>query len=252
MKAGLRFIETARRPGFNTAKVDESDCVPEQTAMEIKTPGHSILILEGSDFQRRVCRWVGHLADVLVVKDPDALLESLDESTGATILLELSLVDTGSRPVLETLFKRGADHRIVVVTDDQAPDALFQLFRRGARGFLPSALSEDLLIKALQAIQDGELWIGRKLTGYLMSRVILERDRRPAKVGLGQVGNRELTPRELEIARYVAKGKSDKVIARELSISHHTVKNHMSRIFDKLQVADRYQLALLYHGIDVN
>ena len=220
--------------------------------METRNFGQPIILIRGSDFQRRMCLGVRYYADVQLVKGFDALLASLAASAGATIILELSLVDAGSKSsALGTLFKRGTQHKIIVVTEDQSPDDLYQLFKQGARGFFPCELSADLLLKAVQAVQNGELWIGRKLTGYLMSRVIVERGRRSENVGLEQTGN-DLTPRELEIARYVAKGKCDKVIARELSISHHTVKNHMSSIFNKLQVTDRYQLALVYHGIDVN
>jgi DNA-binding NarL/FixJ family response regulator len=60
-----------------------------------------------------------------------------------------------------------------------------------------------------------------------------------------------LTPRESEIASFIARGKCDKAIARDLNISPHTVKNHLSRIFAKLQISDRFQLAMIYHGIQV-
>ena len=62
----------------------------------------------------------------------------------------------------------------------------------------------------------------------------------------------ELTMRESEIASCVAKGKCDKIIARDLEISPNTVKNHLRNIFNKLQISDRFQLALVFHGITLN
>ena len=62
----------------------------------------------------------------------------------------------------------------------------------------------------------------------------------------------KLTVRESEIASCVAKGKCDKIIARDLDISPNRVKNHLRNIYNKLQIADRFQLMLVYHGITLN
>ena len=154
-------------------------------------------------------------------------------------------------PAVKTIFKKGFEQRIIVFTSEQDQAKLYKLFEQGARGFCHTTTNDALLIKAVQAVDEGELWIGRKLTGYLMSRMILDKARESGSAPDQAMDNCDLTLRESEIVSFVAKGKCDKIIARDLDISPNTVKNHLCHIYNKLDVANRFQLALVYHGINV-
>lgn len=188
--------------------------------------------------------------DAVVLKEKQQLLlDLLPENIGATLLLDLSLYgDAVDHPFIETILRKAFQQRIIFITDQDDMPGLYSLFEKGARGFLPSDISSDLLIKAIQAVENGEFWMGRKLTGYVMSKLIQEKAGR--EEGLrGQTLQQCLTSRESEVAQCIAQGKCDKLIARDLNISTYTVKNHLRNIFNKLQISDRFQLALIYHGI---
>lgn len=193
---------------------------------------------------------------VMLVEDLNQLLWVLAETIGATLVLDLSLFnDNVEHPSVSKIFSKSSEHRILVVTNEENLGRLYRLSVMGARGFCHSSISSDALFRAIKAVEDGELWMGRKLIGYMMSRLIIDITKRhePGN-GNGQktIDDRLLTPREFDIAHCVAQGKCDKIIARDLNISPNTVKNHMRNIFSKLQITDRFQLALIYHGISLN
>ncbi len=105
-----------------------------------------------------------------------------------------------------------------------------RLVSRGISGIVPEESSTDLLKKAVRAVHAGELWLNRKLMEELIS------DRVDARA--------QLTRQERAIVSAICRGLRNKEIARQLGISEQTVKAHCNRIYKKLGVTDRLQLAL--------
>lgn len=189
---------------------------------------------------------------VVFEENQSLLLNLLHKNIGATLLLDLSLYgDEVDHPFIETIQRKGFQQRIIIMTDQDDMACLYRLFEKGARGIITSNISTRLLIKAVHAVENGELWMGRKLSSYIMSKLILGKAGKKEE-SLGQTLNDSLTNRESEVAQCIAQGKCDKLIARDLNISTNTVKNHLRHIFNKLQISDRFQLALIYHGIKLN
>jgi len=117
--------------------------------------------------------------------------------------------------------------------DKQIP----KLVSKGVVGILPPGVDSDLLKKAIKAVSLGELWIDRKtIRDYLSSEGLPER-----KVLLSE--------REKEIVSLICQGYRNKEIAHKLNISEQTVKSHCNRIYEKVGVSDRLQLALYSYKI---
>jgi DNA-binding NarL/FixJ family response regulator len=114
----------------------------------------------------------------------------------------------------------------------------------GACGYCHSHAPIDTLRQALEVIAGGELWVGRALLSRLLRLV----DSRLPRAGLADWA-RPLTEREREVAHHAALGESNVAIADALGITERTVKAHLKAVFEKLQVADRLQLALRVHGV---
>ena len=212
-----------------------------------------LILATGTRLYNHVSGCYKEPVEIILAEELNALFQILPENIGATLLLDLSLFnDDVDHHTIKTIFNKGFEQRIIVITSEQDLDNLYKLFEQGARGFCHPKISDEMLFKAIKAVNDGELWMGRKLVGYLMSKLLLDRVSKSGTAPDRTLSNGKLTPRESEIAGCVAKGKCDKIIARDLDISPNTVKNHMRHIFDKLQIADRFQLALIYHGIELN
>ena len=141
--------------------------------------------------------------------------------------------------------------RIVIIEDatDRTLDQM-TLFKAGAHGFFADDISPPLLVKAIQSVSKGEVWVPRRLITRLISELARGK---AASEGRQQLAARKtmakLTPREFEVAQMVHLGGNNKMIARELDISERTVKAHLSAIFRKLNIANRLHLALFFNEI---
>ena len=129
---------------------------------------------------------------------------------------------------------------LLVLSDLPEDEEALEVFGLGARGYANSHASAETLKQIASVIDHGGLWVGenimqRLLTG--MQRVALPRATIPSS-------QHRLTGRELEVARAIAAGASNKEVARTLAITERTVKAHVSGLFTKLAVSDRLQLAL--------
>lgn len=134
----------------------------------------------------------------------------------------------------------------VVLSDEPADEEALTVFSAGARGYCNSHASVDVLRQVAGVVSQGGLWVGESLMQRLVTRSV--------QVVMPAHGARNLaaslTQRELEVARTVVTGASNKEIARQLGITERTVKAHVGAIFDKLQVRDRLQLAMLIRDQD--
>ena len=212
-----------------------------------------LILVTGNKLYNHISRCNKKSVKIILVKDLNDLHQILHENIDATLLLDLSLFnDDVDHSEVITILKKGFEQRIIVITNEQDPAKLYKLFVHGVRGFCHSTISNERLIKAIKTVDDGELWIGRKIIGNLVSKLIIDMTRRNSSTMEQGRSSTNLTPRESDIAHCVSQGKCDKIIARDLDISPNTVKNHMHNIFNKLQIADRFQLALIYHGIELN
>ena len=165
--------------------------------MNVSNLDKPLIITIGILLYNKVFRYYKQPVKIILAKDINALFQILPENTGATLLLDLSLFNNNvEHPEIKTIFKKGFDQRIIVITSEFDPDNLYKLFKQGARGFCHPTTSDERMVKAINAVDRGELWIERNLTGYLMSKLILDRiiqiDVVPNKKLIGS----ELTMRE--------------------------------------------------------
>lgn len=126
------------------------------------------------------------------------------------------------------------DAHVCVLTTHLDANLLDRALRAGANGFLIKDISADALVASLHRLQDEELCVDPRL-----ARALLFRGRNPAPQPAS-----DLSPREKEVATLIARGLSNREVARSLSLSERTVKNHVSNIFSKLNIAARTQIVI--------
>jgi DNA-binding NarL/FixJ family response regulator len=168
-----------------------------------------------------------NIDDILQLK-PDVILSDFTADFNILSHLPEEIVSGNKLRVLLI-----GDRSTRLVSDRQMKELIF----KGVVGILPPSADADLLKKALKAVYSGELWIDRATLMKILSYM-----KQPEKtVGLAK--------REREIVAHICQGYRNKEIAQKLNISEQTVKSHCTRIYRKLGVADRLQLALYSYKI---
>ncbi|HET9051978.1 MAG TPA: response regulator transcription factor [Candidatus Dormibacteraeota bacterium] len=135
----------------------------------------------------------------------------------------------------------GADGaRVLILTTFDADEYVYEALRAGASGFLLKDAPADQLVAAIRAVAGGDALIDPAITRRLIQRFTLA-----ARPGTGVPDRlRELTTRELEIMRLIARGMSNAEIGAELFVEETTVKTHVGRILMKLELRDRVQVVV--------
>jgi two-component system, NarL family, response regulator LiaR len=173
--------------------------------------------------------------DIEVVAEASDGLEAVEASERLdpdVVLLDLVMPGLDGLGALKRL--REGRARIIVLTSFGDDDKLFSALRGGAAGYLLKDVQPADLVRAIRSAHAGE----SPLSPAIATRVVEE-------VAQGAVSaHDDLTPRELDVLTLIARGRSNKVIARELGVAEKTVKTHVSHILAKLGVSDRTQAAL--------
>ncbi|MDE3089094.1 MAG: response regulator transcription factor [Chloroflexota bacterium] len=128
---------------------------------------------------------------------------------------------------------------IIVVTMLEDSDSVFAAMRAGARGYVLKGADKTEMLQAIRAVARGEALFGPAIAQRLKS--FFQELQADAKIGLPARAFPELTDREHAVLDLIAQGHNNKQIAERLTLSPKTVSNHISNIFNKLQVADRAQ-----------
>jgi DNA-binding NarL/FixJ family response regulator len=144
---------------------------------------------------------------------------------------DLLVIDMSSPITREELLNIGTmapNIRIVLWIDTVSKEFLFQCLASGVRGVLPKSASVETHVRCMRQVADGEIWIDEALSRSIR--------------GAKQI---HLTPRERQVVSLIVQGLSNKEIAWSLGISEGTIKVYMSRLYVKVGVGDRFELALL-------
>ncbi len=137
----------------------------------------------------------------------------------------------------EAILTDHPDTRIVMLTMLEDDDSLFSAMRAGARGYILKGADRDEMLRTIRAVASGEALFG----GPIADRISAFFRTGASSPDQQSSPFPDLTQREREILELISIGKNNRVIADQLFISTKTVSNHITNIFEKLQVADRAQ-----------
>jgi DNA-binding NarL/FixJ family response regulator len=174
---------------------------------------------------------------ISTVTGGDDLAKQIAASVPSVILFDLGPKPDAKGLATVSALSGLAKTIVLAGTDDDG--VAVQALKAGAAGFCLRDTSPELLRRAVQLVEAGEIWVGRRVMVRLIEELALRAATTPAISGGGQ-----LTPREHEMARLVAEGASNKEIARRCAISVKTVKTHLTSIFRKLGLSTRLELAV--------
>jgi DNA-binding NarL/FixJ family response regulator len=167
------------------------------------------------------------------------------------VILEPALSRFGVVDAVAEISTVSGETHIIVIDNPPLPETdQVELFKLGVHGFCQRDISPELLVKAVESVVNGELWMQRSLITRIIDELTQSGESSKSANSLSNGSPIEcLTPRELEVARMVNKGGNNKSIARSLDISERTVKAHLSSIFRKLNIENRLHLAIFFHDV---
>ncbi|MCG8047962.1 MAG: response regulator transcription factor [Candidatus Thiodiazotropha endolucinida] len=179
------------------------------------------------------------------------LISNLKTYQTDVVLVDLELFNKDYREIPQLLCQRFKDVAFIILSAIPNDEEGLYLISNGVKGYCNRYISKALLVKAVELVRMGEVWVGRSLLFKLMSRlssVSPPKDEDQARESDRESTLSKLTDREREIAQLVGSGDSNKVIAKKLDITERTVKAHLSSIFRKTSTKDRLQLGLLINS----
>ncbi len=168
--------------------------------------------------------------------DVDEAISVVRRERPDVVLLDVHLPGGGGRAVLDALVAELPDVRFLALSVSDAPEDVIGVIRAGARGYVTKAISGAELAAAIRQVADGDAVFSPRLAGFVLDAFAAP-DATVADPELDQ-----LTPREREVLRLIARGYAYKEIGRRLFISVKTVESHVSAVLRKLQLSSRHEL----------
>lgn len=235
----------------DTDSIDEVQQVPatEGEPSSAKVSVIRIILADSQAIYRVGMRKIFALEDdirvVAQVDSLDSLHSAVQRFPSDIVLLEGNLL-TGTTDAIPDLLKAAPQIKIIVqaISSDEANTV--ELYRRGVRGIIPRSISPDLLIKCVRKIAQGETWIDNQSVNW-----VIEAYRSNASALTNPRSQPRLSPKELAIISCITQGKRNKEIAYQLGTTEQVIKNYLRKVYDKLGVSDRLELALycLHHQL---
>jgi len=188
--------------------------------------------------------------DIRVVGQAETLAQAqsaVKKFSSDVVIFEAALSPNPVEAVAD-LIRQNPQMRIVVVTPGADEDLTLELFRRGAHGIVSREVEPELLVDCLRKVAAGETWLETKAVHWVME-AYRNQNSRPA----GARPKVQLTPKETLIVSCVTQGMKNKEIALRVGTTEQVVKNYLRKVYDKLGVADRLELALYclsHHVVD--
>lgn len=179
--------------------------------------------------------------DIRVVGQSETLAQTLAASKkfSADILIFEAALTTNPLEAVSDLLRQAPQMRMVVVTHEPNEELTLELFRRGAHGIVSREVEPEVLVECLRKVAQGEPWLDRQGVNWVLS-AYRSQSHRPT----GSRPKVQLTPKETLIVSCVTQGMKNKEIALRVGTTEQVVKNYLRKVYDKLGVADRLELAL--------
>jgi DNA-binding NarL/FixJ family response regulator len=173
--------------------------------------------------------FVGEAEDVVTA------VRAIVEAEPDVVLVDVHLPDGTAAQVIDAVTKRRPETRFLALSVSDAAEDVIATIRAGARGYVTKTITPEALADAIRRVHDGDAVFSPRLAGFVLDA--FAGDAPPIDPDIDQ-----LTAREREVLRHIARGYTYRETARELHISVKTVETHVSAVLRKLQLTNRHEL----------
>jgi DNA-binding NarL/FixJ family response regulator len=169
--------------------------------------------------------------------DVEAAIELVGERLPDVVLVDVHMPDGGGGAVIRGVLAHHPQVRFLALSVSDAPEDVIEVIRAGARGYVTKSISGPELADAITRVAADDAVFSPRLAGFVLDAFAhLPVDAVDAELD-------QLTPREREVLRHIARGYTYKEVARQLDISTKTVETHVSSVLRKLQLSNRHELS---------
>jgi len=207
------------------------------TSAAARGPVRVFLVDDHHLFRSGVRAELGDDADVVgEASEVDAAVEMIGDRQPDVVLVDVHMPSGGGEAVIRGVLADHPDVKFLALSVSDAPEDVIAVIRAGARGYVTKTISGPELVDAIRRVADDDVVFSPRLAGFVLdafSQVPME----AVDPDLDQ-----LTAREREVLRHIARGYAYKEIARQLKISTKTVETHVSSVLRKLQLSNRHEL----------
>jgi len=197
----------------------------------------SVLVVDDDDHFRAGLAELLGTYDVDVVGTASNARDAVDTTRMLrpdVVLMDVQMPGTTGIEATRGVLNAWPETRVVMLTVSGDGADVIEAMLAGATGYLVKGTAPETLVAGIRAAADGDSLLSPGLAAKLLGRL-----RESAPASPARIENAVLSERELEVLKLLAHGKPNAVIARELFLSPHTVRNHISNILSKLQIANR-------------
>ena len=158
------------------------------------------------------------------------------------VLVDVHMPDGGGAAVIRRVHLDRPDTRFLALSVSDAPEDVIATIRAGARGYVTKTISGPELADAIRRVSDGDAVFSPRLAGFVLDAFASGPGTSGGGSASGDPELDQLTPREREVLRLIARGYAYKEVARRLSLSVKTIETHVSSVLRKLQLSSRHEL----------
>jgi DNA-binding NarL/FixJ family response regulator len=199
------------------------------------------LVEDHAVFRAGVRAELGDAVDVVGEADEvAAAIELINERIPEVVLLDVHLPGGGGQAVLRGVHPHHPEVQFLALSVSDAPEDVIAVIRAGARGYITKTISGGELLQAVDRVAAGDAVFSPRLAGFVLD-AFAQQNATGTVAGLDPELD-QLSPREREVLRLIARGYTYKEVARDLTISAKTVESHVSSVLRKLQLSTRHEL----------
>jgi DNA-binding NarL/FixJ family response regulator len=209
-----------------------------------------VLIDDHAIFRAGVRAELDGLVEILgEAGDVESAVREIVERAPDVVLLDVHLPGGGGVEILRRLSTEAPDAKCLALSVSDDPEDVIAVIRAGARGYVTKTISPTELVEAIRRVQEGDAVFSPRLAGFVLDAFSSGgaggASTAPAAGADGRADAEldQLTPREREVLRHIARGYLYKEIAQRLGISVKTVEAHVSAVLRKLQLSTRHELS---------
>ena len=226
----------------NAAKPPNQKNQPTTSTAPPAGPTLKVLLADSQAIYRVGIRKIFALEDdIRVVAHAETLGQTLAAASKFepdVVLFEAAICPNPAGAIAEVI-KRVPNAKMIVITGETEEDDTVEYLRRGVRGIISRSVAPELLVKCVRKVAEGETWLDNQGVNW-----VIEAYRSQAAQLTSPKPKGRLTDKELLIVACVTQGMKNKEIASEVGTTEQVVKNYLRKIYDKLGVSDRLELAL--------